>query len=155
VPQLTLLTCHSSPDCQPFSRCPLRRCSRVRDRLSHHRKWCSLRIFRRQDRSLAVRQAHRRRRLVKGRRVVGPCKQADDTRCKLCLFPAPFACDDVLGEVQRHVMHGGGVAEDPRSVDGRPLHPRACPASRFMHDGWTPSPPLFLFSNSPRAMLCS
>ena len=65
----------------------------------------------------------------------GPVNKPMTPDVSFVSLPPHFACDDVLGEVQRHAMHSGGVAEDPRSVDGRPLHPRACPASCFMHGG--------------------
>lgn len=69
-------------DRQPFSRRSLRRCARIRDRLSHHSLRRSLSILRSQDRPLTLGQAHRRGGLVKRRRLVGSSKQADEGRRK-------------------------------------------------------------------------
>lgn len=69
-------------DRQPFSRRSLRRCARIRDRLSHHSLRRSLSILRSQDRPLTLGQAHRRGGLVKRRRLVGSSEQADEGRRK-------------------------------------------------------------------------
>jgi hypothetical protein len=65
-------------DRQPFRRGSLRRCSRIRDWLSHHSIRRTLSILRSQDRPLTLGQAHRGGGLLKERSLVGSCQQADE-----------------------------------------------------------------------------
>lgn len=73
-------------DSQPFRCVALRRCSRLRTRLSHHFQWCSDCVLRQEDWPFSPRQADCQGALIRKGRLVGTRQQAHEPRCKYHYF---------------------------------------------------------------------
>ena len=79
---MTLFLTVRAIDPQPLRRCPLRRCSRLRDWFCHHLQRCPDCLLGQEDRPFTPRQANCQGAFIRRQHQVGSRQQAHVYRCK-------------------------------------------------------------------------